>query len=103
MRLIMRRRRLKRDPDFAGLRILAEHDSREGRQLDDFLDKNHIPHRLVDLQSDQGVALAERLHLSTRDLPALITPTGAAAASALAPRSGAGRRSAAAARAEERG
>jgi thioredoxin reductase (NADPH) len=75
--LIMRRRRLNRDRDFAGLRILAVADSREGRQLDDFLDKNHIPHRLVDVQSDQGAALVRRLHLSDRDLPALITPRGA--------------------------
>ena len=75
--LIMRRRRLNRDKEFAGLRIVSEADSREGRQLDDFLDKNHIPHRLVDVKSDQGKALASRLHLSDRDLPALITPTGA--------------------------
>jgi thioredoxin reductase (NADPH) len=75
--LIMRRMRLKRDKEFAGLRIVSEADSREGRQLDDFLDKNHIPHRLVDVKSDQGRALASRLHLSERDLPALITPSGA--------------------------
>ena len=75
--LIMRRMRLKRDKEFAGLRILAEADSREGRQLDDFLEKNHIPHRLVDAKSEQGAALASRLHLSDLDLPALITPTGA--------------------------
>jgi len=74
--LIMRRRRLNRDRDFAGLRILAAPDSREGRQLDDFLDKNHIPHRLIDVKSEQGVALASRLHLSDRDLPTLITPRG---------------------------
>jgi thioredoxin reductase (NADPH) len=75
--LIMRRMRLKRDKEFAGLRILSELDSRDGRQLDDFLEKNHIPHRLVDLKTEQGAALASRLHLSDRDLPALITPTGA--------------------------
>jgi thioredoxin reductase (NADPH) len=74
--LIMRRRRLNRDREFAGLRILAVPDSRDGRQLDDFLDKNHIPHRLIDVASDQGVALARRLHLSDRDLPTLITPIG---------------------------
>ena len=74
--LIMRRRRLNRDRDFAGFRILAVDDSREGRQLDDFLDKNHIPHRLIDSRGDQGIALASRLHLSDRDLPALITPRG---------------------------
>lgn len=75
--LIMRRRRLNRDPDFAGLRILSTPDSRDGRQLDDFLYKNHIPHRLIDVQSEQGIALTKRLHLTERDLPALITPTGA--------------------------
>jgi thioredoxin reductase (NADPH) len=75
--LIMRRLRLKRDKEFAGLRILGDADSREGRQLDDFLDKNHIPHRLVEVKSEQGAALARRLHLSDRDLPALITPSGA--------------------------
>ena len=73
---IMRRQRLKRDREFAGLRILAEDDSREGHQLDDFLDKNHVPHRLIDFQSEQGAALFERLHLARRDLPALITANG---------------------------
>jgi thioredoxin reductase (NADPH) len=74
--LIMRRRRLNRDRDFSGHRILAVNDSREARQLDDFLDKNHIPHRVIDVRSDQGAALAKRLHLSDRDLPALIAPRG---------------------------
>jgi thioredoxin reductase (NADPH) len=73
---IMRRQRLKRDREFAGLRILAQHGSREGHQLDDFLDKNHIPHRLIDFQSEYGKALGERLHLASRDLPALITASG---------------------------
>jgi len=75
--LIMRRRRLRRDREFAGLRVLAARGAREGHQLDDFLDKNHIPHRLIELESDQGQALSNRLHLTTRDLPVLITPVGA--------------------------
>src|SRR5438552_2265000 len=74
--LIMRRRRLRRDREFAGMRILANEGEREGLRLDDFLDKNHIPHRLVHFQTDQGQTLAGRLHLASRDLPALITPTG---------------------------
>jgi len=73
---IMRRQRLKRDREFGGLRILSYDDSREGRQLDDFLDKNHIPHRLIDSRSEHGKALCERLRLSTRDLPALIMQNG---------------------------
>jgi thioredoxin reductase (NADPH) len=73
---IMRRRRLERDKEFAGLRILAQDGSREGRQLDDFLDKNHIPHRFIKFGCEDGRALCERLHLASRDLPALITATG---------------------------
>src|SRR5438128_12044193 len=34
--LIMRRKRLQRDREFTGLRILADRDSREGHKLDDF-------------------------------------------------------------------
>src|SRR5213083_3577046 len=75
--LIMRRKRLRRDREFAGLRVLAASGSREGHQLDDFLDKNRIPHRLVTFESEQGQALSERFHLTTRDLPVLITPAGA--------------------------
>src|SRR5580704_8678642 len=73
---IMRRQRLKRDREFAGLRILAQDGSRDGHQLDDFLDKNHIPHRLINFQSEYGRALCERLHLASRDLPALVTASG---------------------------
>src|SRR5215471_18638006 len=75
--LIMRRRRLRRDRVFAGMRVLANRDARDGHQLDDFLDKNRIPHRLVEFESEQGQALRERFHLTTRDLPVLITPAGA--------------------------
>jgi thioredoxin reductase (NADPH) len=73
---IMRRKRLMRDREFAGLRILAPKDSRDGRELDDFLDKNHVPHRLIDFHTEDGRALAERLHLASHDLPALITANG---------------------------
>jgi thioredoxin reductase (NADPH) len=73
---IMRRKRIMRDREFAGLRILTPKDSRDGRQLDDFLDKNHVPHRLIDFHTEDGRALAERLHLASHDLPALITPNG---------------------------
>ena len=75
--LIMRRRRLRRDREFAGLRVLARRGSREGHQLDDFLDKNRIPHRLIEFESEQGEMLGKRFHLTTRDLPTLITPAGA--------------------------
>jgi thioredoxin reductase (NADPH) len=75
--LIMRRRRIRRDREFAGLRVLATRGDREGRRVDDFLDKNHIPHRLIEFESEQGQALSKRLRLTTRDLPTLITAVGA--------------------------
>jgi thioredoxin reductase (NADPH) len=74
--LIMRRRRLMRDREFGGLRVIAHRDTREGHQLDDFLDKNRIPHRLIEFESDAGQTLASRLHLTTRDLPVLLTAAG---------------------------
>src|SRR5580704_2360395 len=73
---IMRRKRIMRDREFAGLRILTPKDSRDGRQLDDFLDKNHVPHRVIDFHTEEGHALAERLHLASHDLPTLITANG---------------------------
>jgi thioredoxin reductase (NADPH) len=75
--LIMRRRRLSRDREFAGMRVLASRNARDGHQLHDFLDKNRIPHRLVEFESEQGQTLSKRFHLTTRDLPVLITPAGA--------------------------
>ncbi|EDY18992.1 cyclic nucleotide-regulated FAD-dependent pyridine nucleotide-disulphide oxidoreductase [Chthoniobacter flavus Ellin428] len=74
---IMRRQRLRRDRDFAGLRVLADGGSQDGHLIHDFLDKNHIPHRLIPVESEDGKALAARLHLAHRDLPALIDVNGA--------------------------
>jgi thioredoxin reductase (NADPH) len=74
--LIMRRRRLNRDREFAGFRVLATGDDRAGHELDNFLDKNHIPHRLIPFDSEQGQELSKRFHLETRHLPTLIKPSG---------------------------
>lgn len=74
---IMRRARLQRDREFAGLRVVAVGGSRDGHQLDDFLDKNHIPHRLIEFESEDGRRLCARWNLTDRDLPALITANGA--------------------------
>ena len=74
--LIMRRRRLNRDREFAGFRVLAAEDDRDGRRIDDFLDKNHIPHRVVDVAGEQGQDLSKRFRLTNRDLPTLIAPNG---------------------------
>jgi thioredoxin reductase (NADPH) len=74
--LIMRRKRLQRDREFAGFRIVAVAGCREGHQLDDFLDKNHVLHRLLDFASDEGHELCHRLNIKQRDLPVLIQSNG---------------------------
>jgi thioredoxin reductase (NADPH) len=73
---IVRRQRLLRDRDFAGMRVITTDNSREGHQLDDFLDKNHYPHRVIECESEDGRAVCERLKLTTADLPALVTAGG---------------------------
>ncbi|HEY1123499.1 MAG TPA: FAD-dependent oxidoreductase [Haloferula sp.] len=74
---IMRRERLRRDRDFSGLRVLAVKGSREGHLIHDFLDKNHIPHRLIKTDTEDGKALCARLNVTDRDLPVLISAAGA--------------------------
>src|SRR5213593_3341249 len=75
--LIMRRKRLRRDREFAGLRVLAAAGTREGSQLDDFLDKNRIPHRLIGLPSEQEQALRTRRHLPGLEWAGVITAAAA--------------------------
>jgi thioredoxin reductase (NADPH) len=73
---MMRRERLKRDREFVGLRVLAKGDCAAGHRIHDFLDKNHIPHRLITLETADGEALSARLHLGNEHLPALIDVQG---------------------------
>ncbi len=74
---IMRRERLRRYREFAGLRLVAVDGSREGHLLHDFLDKNHYPHRYLLSDAEEGREVCARYHLSApTDLPALVTGTG---------------------------
>ena len=73
---IMRRERLGRDREFTGLRVVANRGCSDAHRIDDFLDKNHIPHRLIDSTSDEGRALCDRLKIASRDLPVLIASNG---------------------------
>src|SRR5207245_4942525 len=57
-------------------RILADPQSHAGLQSNDFLERDHYPHRLVDTTSEYGKTLSQRLNLVSKDLPALITPSG---------------------------
>jgi thioredoxin reductase (NADPH) len=73
---IMRRERLLRDPEFIGLRIIANAGCRTGHRMDDFLDKNHIPHRLMDSASPESLATREKLNITEDALPVLIANDG---------------------------
>lgn len=73
---MMRRERIKRDPDFTGFRIITESGLREGHLLDDFLDKNHVAHRMIDIDSEAGKTLCHRMNLHRLDLPVLIDGSG---------------------------
>jgi thioredoxin reductase (NADPH) len=73
---MMRRRRLLKDGSFAGLRVIADANSRDGHLLDDFLEKNHVPHQVIDFKSKEGEMLSERLNVVQRDLPVLIDNGG---------------------------
>jgi thioredoxin reductase (NADPH) len=73
---MMRRERLLRDGQFAGLRVVAGDGSRDGHELHDFLEKNHVPNRLVAFESEDGQRLAGRFNFNSRHLPVLITPDG---------------------------
>ena len=99
---IMRRQRLQRDREFAGLRILAQDGSRDGRQLDDFLDKNHVPHRLIILKANTGGLVRAAAPVQPRFARAHHGERRASAAS-LTARGRAGSRAAAIAGAEEEG
>lgn len=73
---MMRRQRLLRDGQFAGLRLVAHAGCQGAHRIDDFLDKNHIPHRLIVSGSDDFTTLCGRLNLTGADLPALIASNG---------------------------
>ncbi|MES2439903.1 MAG: FAD-dependent oxidoreductase [Verrucomicrobiota bacterium] len=76
---MMRRQRLLRDGEFAGLRLVATAGCQGARRIDDFLDKNHIPHRLIVSTGDDYRDLCDRLALTDADLPALIAADGSIA------------------------
>ena len=58
------------------MRVLASADSQDGHQIHDFLDKNRIPHRYIALETEDGQALAARLHIASHQLPALVDNRG---------------------------
>ena len=95
---IMRRRRLMRDREFAGLRVIAPRDSRDGRHLHDFLTKNHVPHRLIAFEEETGQALARAFQPNESRSAGSDHRHRRAAAPTFPARSGANRRPAPAAR-----
>lgn len=73
---VARRKWLESMDDFSGvLQILGRGRDPEAFQIRDFLEKNHIPHAFIEVESEEGSAILKRYDLSNDgpgDLPAVI-------------------------------
>src|ERR1700736_1654070 len=73
---VARRKWLESMDDFSGvLQIVGRKRDPEAFQLRDFLEKNHIPHAFIEVESEEGSAILNRYDLSNDgpgDLPAVI-------------------------------
>ena len=73
---VARRKWLESMDDFSGvLQILGGGRDPEAFQIHDFLEKNHIPHAFIKVESEEGSAILKRYDLSNDgpgDLPAVI-------------------------------
>ena len=73
---VARRKWLESMDDFSGvLQILGRRRDPEAFQIRDFLEKNHIPHAFIEVESEEGSAILKRYDLSNDgpgDLPAVI-------------------------------
>ncbi len=65
-------------PLFAGVRVIGTPWSPQTHQLRDFLGRNQVPYRWLDLETDDGARrLAERVEPDTSRLPVVLFPDGA--------------------------
>ena len=73
---VTRRKWLESMDDFSGvLQILGRRRDPEAFQIRDFLEKNHIPHAFIEVETEEGSAILKRYDLSDDgpgDLPAVI-------------------------------
>jgi thioredoxin reductase (NADPH) len=73
---VTRRKWLESMDDFSGvLQILGRRRDPEAFQIRDFLEKNHVPHAFIEVETEEGSAILQRYDLSNDgpgDLPAVI-------------------------------
>src|ERR1700722_3909323 len=73
---VLRRKWLESMDDFSGvLQILGRPKDPETFLIRDFLEKNHIPHAFIEVETEEGSAILKRYDLSNEgpgDLPAVI-------------------------------
>jgi thioredoxin reductase (NADPH) len=68
------------EPPFGGLRVLGHRWSPEGHRIKDYLTRNLIPFRWIDVEDDvEGARLAEISGTGPRELPLVFFPDGARA------------------------
>jgi thioredoxin reductase (NADPH) len=66
-------------PGFEGIRLIDHRWSPLGHQLRDFLARNHIPYRWLDIENDDdAAALLTQLNRETRQMPVLLFENGTA-------------------------
>ena len=66
-------------PEFHGISLIDHRWSSHGHQLRDFMARNHIPYRWLDIErEDEAAVLLTQLNRATRQLPVLIFEDGTA-------------------------
>lgn len=64
-------------PPFEGLRVIGSRWSLQDHQLRNFLSRNHVPYRWIDIAANQEASkLLEEKNLKTEQLPAVLFPDG---------------------------
>ena len=63
-------------PTFEGIRVIGQHWSRETHQLKDFLTRNQIPYRSIDMTDESAEGLMAEVGAEVSDLPVVLFPDG---------------------------
>lgn len=63
-------------PPFEGVRVIGDRWSPKTHQVKDFLARNHIPYRWLNIESEEGRKLSEQANPDQLKLPLLLFPDG---------------------------
>ena len=63
-------------PTFEGIRVIGQQWSRETHELKDFLTRNQIPYRSIDMADESAESLMDGVGAEASDLPVVLFPDG---------------------------